>query len=382
MTSIGFFSTDFTSEPIRDEAQSQIQGKDVFVPGQKRMSFGGTFLQRGAMPGMELNNHGYDNHLSWSFRVAPDGHIQTMDMTGEYRDPECWLSQRWMHKDAADQVRRARAAGQVVAADLDDAFHSLPKSNIAHSTTDAKNNPDFNRDHYWKMLAECDFVTVSTEPLKKEMERLGVPAFVVRNAIQLERWPQLDPGEDGKFVSWVGGIQWRAHDLQILRSVGLPQFLLDTDQGMYHGGDSQVPGVPKFWEQIGIDPEITPCASAPLSNIAEYPNLWAPVGVMLVPLERCRFNEAKSFLKSLEACATGVPYIVSAGFPEQQILIDEGSAGRVARNDKPRQWIDNLWELMDPDVRREEGKINRAVAEKHDIADRWVDWARVYEQFM
>jgi hypothetical protein len=382
VTSIGFFSTDFSSEPVVDETQSRIQGKQVFVPGQQRISFGGTFLQRGAMPAMELNKHGYDNHLAWRFEVAPDGHIRTLDLEGNWHDPDWIYTQRWMHKDGVEQMRRARAAGQRCLADLDDAFHSLPKSNIAHSTTDAKNNPDFNRDHYWKMLAECDFVTVSTEPLRKEMERLGVPAFTVRNAIQLERWPQLDPAEDEKFISWIGGIQWRAHDLQILRSVGLPQFLKGTGQGMYHGGESQVPGVPKFWELIGIDPKETPCASAPLSHIAAYPQLWGPVAVMLIPLERCRFNEAKSYLKGLEACAAGVPYIVSAGFPEHQILINEGSAGRVARNDKPSSWIGHLEELLDPEVRRAEGKINRSIAERHDITDRWVDWDVVYKQFI
>lgn len=377
---IGFFSTDFSTEPVVDEYQSQIQQKQVFVPGQQRMSFGGTFLQRGAMPAMELNKHGYDNHLSWRFEVAPDGHIRTLDMEGNWHDPDCWLSQRWMHRDGVEQVRRARAAGQVVGADLDDAFHALPKSNVAHATTDPKNNIDFNRDHYWNMLAECDFVTVSTEPLKREMERLGVPAFVVRNAIQLERWPQNDPGVG--YISWIGGLQWRAADIPVLRSIGLPQFLEDYGLPFYHGGDSQVPGVKKVWDVAGIDATKVQVAAAPLTHIAQYPNLWGPVAVMLIPLERCRFNEAKSYLKALEACCAGVPYIVSAGFPEHQILIDEGSAGRVARNDKPSSWIGHLEELLDPDVRRAEGKINRTIAERHDITERWIDWHEVYSQFM
>lgn len=380
MPSIGFFSTDFSAEPVVDEVQSQIQGKQVIVPGKKRMSFGGTFLQRGAMPAMELNKHGYDNHLCWRFEVAPDGHIRTLDMEGNWHDPDVWYSQRWMHEDGVEQVRRARAAGQLCIADLDDAFHSLPRSNIAATTTDPKNNPHFNRDHYWRMLAEVDFVTVSTEPLKKEMERLGVPAFVVRNAIQLERWQPHDPGEG--YISWIGGIQWRANDLPVLRSIGLGSWLAEYRLPFFHGGHSQVPDVPTAWDQIGIDINKVQCAAAPLTHIANYPELWGPVAIMLIPLERCRFNEAKSYLKGLEACAAGVPYIVSAGFPEHQILIDEGSAGRVARNDKPSSWIRHLEELLDPDVRREEGKINRTIAEAHDITDRWKDWDDVYRQFM
>ena len=379
---IGFFSTDWSQSPAIDEEKSRITGRQEVIPGKTTLTFGGTFLQRGAMPAMELNKHGYDNHLAWRFQVAPDGHIQTMDMNGDWQDPDIWYSQRWMSKDGAEQVKRARATGQVCLADLDDAFHSLPRSNVAHASTDAKNNPDFNRDHYWKMLAECDAVTVSTEPLRREMERIGVPAFVVRNSINLEQWQPNNHLTDELMISWVGGIAWRAHDLHVLRAAGLPGFLAEHGLPMFHAGDSQDPNVPKFYTQIGIDPQVTKCVVAPLCHVAEYPRMWDPVGISLVPLERCAFNESKSFLKSLESCAKGVPYIVSAGFPEQQILIDEGSAGRVAKNEKPRQWLDHLYDLLDPEVRREEGAINRKIAEQHDIKDRWTDWDEVYKQLV
>ncbi len=382
MPSIGFFSTDFSTEPVVDGWQSKVQGKQVFVPGQQRMSFGGTFLQRGAMPAMELNKHGYDNHLAWRFEVAPDGHIRTLDVEGNWHDPDVFYSQRWMHEDGPEQIRRARACGQVCLADLDDNFAALPKTNIASVTTDSKTNRAFNRDHYWKMLAECDFVTTSTEPLRKEMERLGVPAFTVRNAIQLERWQQNDPTDENRFWSWIGGIQWRARDLQQLKVNRLSEFLEDFGQKFYHGGDSQVPGVDKAWDLAGIDTTKVEVATAPLSHIAEYVKLWLPVMVSLIPLERCAFNESKSYLKALESCAAGVPYVVSSGFPEQRLLIDEGSAGRQARNDKPSSWRRHWEELLDPDVRAEEGKINRTIAEQHDITDRWVDWDDVYKQFI
>ena len=346
------------------------------------MSFGGTFLQRGAMPAAELAKHGYDTHLSWRFEVAPDGHIRTLDMEGNWHDPDCWFSQRWMHEDGAEQVRRARAAGQLCIADLDDGFHALPSSNIAAQSTSPTNNPHFNRDHYWKMLAECDFVTVSTEPLKREMERLGVPAFVIRNAIQLERWPQNDPTDEERFWSWVGGVQWRARDLQQLRANRLSEFLEDFEQKFYHGGDSNVPGVEKAWDLAGVDTTKVKVATAPLTHIANYTSLWLPVMVSLIPLERCAFNESKSYLKALESCAAGVPYVVSSGFPEQRILIEEGGAGRMARNEKPSDWRRHWEELLDPEVRAEEGKINRSIAERHDITERVQDWHDVYSQFM
>ena len=369
MSEVAFFSTDWHAE------------KPPGQPDKRLMTFGGTFFYRGAMPAAELAKHGWETHLCWRFEVAPDGHIRTMDPEGNWHDPDVFWSQRWMKRDADQMIQRARATGQKCIADLDDAFQALPKTNLARTTTDPKNNPDFNREHYWKMLPACDAVTVSTAPLQREMQRLGVPAYIIRNAIDLQQWQPKDPGDEG-MIGWVGGIQWRAHDIQILRSIGLPRFLAEHNLPVYHGGDSQVPGVPKFWELAGIDPQVTSCAALPLCHIAEYPKLWNPVGVALVPLERVRFNEAKSFLKSLEASAAGVPYIVSAGFPEQDLLIAEGTAGRVARNEQPREWRTHLEALMDPDVRRAEGKINRSVAEGHDIKQRWVDWDMVFRQII
>lgn len=360
---VGFFTTDWQQSPAPE------QGKSL-------MSYGGTFYYRGALPAFELAKHGYETIISWRFQPAPDGHLRVMDANGEWHDPDVFWSQRWMHKDGAEQFARARAAGQVIIADLDDDFWSLGKTNIAYHTTDPKNNPDFNREHYREALKQCDAITVSTEALRRRAEQFGVPAYVLRNALDITRWPQNDPTSDG-YIGWVGGIQWRAHDLEILRP-SLPQFLRDYDLPVYHGGDSQVEGVLKFWHKVGIDPAATQCAVAPLCHIAEYQRLWAPINLSLVPLERVPFNDAKSWLKQLESCAAGVPYIVSAGFHEQDLLLAEGTAGRRAKNNKPAEWRAHLEALLDPEVRRTEGAINRKVAERHHIGDLWTQWDEAY----
>jgi hypothetical protein len=364
---IGFFTTDWQQSP------SDVEGKIA-------MTYGGTFYHRGALPAFELMNHGYESIVSWRFQSAPDGHLRVMDVHGEWHDPDIFWSQRWMHQDAPDQMRRARAAGQIVIADLDDDFWSLGKSNIAYHTTDPKNNAEFNREHYKAMLKECDAVTVSTEALRRRVESFGVPAFVVRNAIDITRWAQNDPTSDG-MIGWIGGIQWRAHDIEILGQF-LPTFLKDYKLPIYHGGDSRVPGVPKFHEKAGISLADTNVGYSPLCDISNYPTLWAPINISLIPLEKVAFNRAKSWLKQLESCAAGVPYIVSAGFEEQDLLIAEGTAGRVARNDKPMEWRAHLEDLLDAQVRKAEGAINRQVAEGHDIRVRWKEWDTIYRQLL
>ena len=278
-------------------------GYQVRVPGKARLNHGGTFYYRGSMPLMELDRHeGWDCFLSWTFRVVPSGAIEMMNvMTGEYETPDIVYTQRWMSKDAVGQYQRARAAGQKIVADLDDDFWSLGKTNIAYHTTDPKNNPEFNRDHYWESLKHVDAITVSTEALRKRVEKLGKPTYVLRNAVNLEQWQQNDVSQDG-MIGWVGGIQWRAHDLAQLRAANINQFLQDNRLPIYHGGDSQVPGVPKFYEQMGIDPKKVQCCAAPLCHISQYPGLWAPMAISLVPLEHAHFNYAKSWLKALESC--------------------------------------------------------------------------------
>lgn len=371
------FSTDWSSEPVLDEEQSAIQGKQVFVPHQRRYSHGGTMYYRISMPYMELAKHeGYETFLSWTFQPAPDGHLECMDTTGTYRSPDVIIVQRMMHRDAPEMFRRARAAGQIIINDLDDQFWNLPKSNVAYETTSPLKNPDFNRDHYRLAIAASSAITVSTPELAREVGRLGPPVFLCRNAIDLERWQQQDPTNPDGCWGWIGGVQWRAMDLECLRPV-LPQFLTDfTGEKFYHGGDSQVPGVPKAWDKIGIDVTQTQVITAPLCHIAEYPGMFAPLNVMLIPLEDHRFNWAKSALKALESSAAGIPYIAS-DLPEQRWFTEDGGMGRLAKNWKPATWRRHLDELLDPETRRVEGAANRKHAEQWNIANKWTQWEEV-----
>ena len=369
---IGAFTTDWQESKVPDPEKSALTGKQEFLEDKRAMSFGGTFYYRGAMPLMELAKHDdWETRLSWRFRCRPDGLIEMMDTLGEWFTPDIVWTQRWMHEDGPEQMRRARAAGQIIVSDLDDGFWNLPKSNVAYTTTDPITNPHFNRDHYLRCLGESNLITVSTDALAADMGRLldgKVPVVICRNAIDLERWNQHDPGSDG-FVGWVGGIQWRANDLQVLRPV-LPDFLLDYGLPIYHGGDSEVPGVPKLWQQVGIDPNQTQCFAAPLCHIAEYPRLWDPINLALVPLENHPFNVRKSHLKGLEASACGIPFVYSSKMPEYQKF----GAGIEADNAKPKSWRAALDSLVDPEARRAEGARNRAIAEEWDIQKRWTTW--------
>lgn len=341
----------------------------------KTMIYGGTYLQRLAMPTMALSQHGYNAFLSWNLNVKPSGEFVLMDPQGDWHTPELVWLQRHMGDGMDQAILKARACDQIIVNDLDDQFWGLPSTNIAKDTTDPITHPTFNRDHYRKAIAASSAITVSTPSLVKEVERLGPPVFLCRNMIDIERWPQLDPTSNVS-VGWIGGVQWRARDLEQLKP-WLTEFLEDYGLSFYHGGDSQVPGVKRAWELAGIDSRKVKCLTAPLCSIQEYPRLWEKIGVSLIPLEDCKFNAGKSSLKALESSACGLPYIAS-DLPEQRWFAERGGMGRLAKNWKPQTWENNLTDLLDPEVRRIEGAANRKHAEQFDIKDNWQQWADVF----
>lgn len=362
MTKVAFFSTDFQFEEIAS------------MPGKRLAYYGGTYHYRMGLPCAELAKHGWDTMMSWALKAMPDGHIRVLNMEGtEWSDDvDVIVFQRWMAQDGYEMAAKARAAGQLIIQDVDDLFWALPKSNIAHGLTDPKNSPVHNREHYRRMIGASSGLICSTDEIARWLAPLKVPTVVCRNAIDIARWPLLDPGEG--FIGWIGGIAWRAHDLPVLRQF-LPQFLLEHGLPFYHGGHDKSRH-PFAWEQIGIDPLRTRVATAPLCRIGQYPPLWGPLGVALVPLEDTPFNRSKSWLKGLEASASGLPF-VATDMPEYRLL----GVGRLARNDKPRTWVRHLEELLDPEVRRAEGALNRARAEELDIAKQWHQWDDALRSF-
>lgn len=371
MPTVAWFSTDWQFDPVPDRLASARAGRPVHVPGKRVASYGGTYYYRMAMPAMELAKHGYDCLLSYAVQSAPDGHLRVFGTDQEWHDDcDVVVFQRWMGADGVQMASRARAAGQVVVQDVDDHFWALPRTNVAYKTTDPKTHPEFNRDLYRKMIDASDAAICSTQPIADYLGKT-VPTFICRNAIDIDRWTQRDPGEDG-MVGWVGGIAWRGNDLPLLRGV-LGPFLEKHGLPFYHGGHSDKPGVPSAWDQLGIDSDRVQCCGNPIVKIAEYPRIWEPVGLALVPLEDCTFNRAKSWLKGLEASACGVPFIASR-LPEYELL----GVGRLAKT--RGEWKAHLEALLDPEVRRTEGAVNRLRAEELSIANQWGQWGDVLRE--
>jgi hypothetical protein len=127
-------------------------------------------------------------------------------------------------------------------------------------------------------------------------------------------------------------------------------------------------------EALNIDPDkITGYTGA---RPEYYGNLFMPMDIGIVPLQPSPFNEAKSNLKGLEYALSGVPFVAS-NTQEYRDLADAG-AGRVAKNNK--EWLKNLKQLLDPEVREFEREKNyKTVAEKYNIFTVKYKWSEAIE---
>lgn len=282
-------------------------------------------------------------------------------------------------------VARAVAAGQNVVIDIDDDVWSIPRTNKAYVEVHPDERPEANRDHIEQMMRAATGVTVSTQALAKRVVRFSENVCIVRNAIDSGMFhvEHATLSMPGVVYGWLGDLRYRAHDLQVLRAAGIGQWLDETGSIFYHGGDASAmkdPPTPAP-QVLGLSgAAFARYVSAPICDLDAYPQLWRIPDVSLVPLEDCRFNHSKSWLKGLESCAAGLPFIVSAGFREYELLADRGARCAMPRNDRPREWTDALWDLLDPDLQAEWGVVNREVAKAHDIGIRWVEWATAYRE--
>lgn len=393
--SVAFISADFQAHPEADGSH---------LPG-------GAGWYRCALPAAALaaNGHRVVHRaalavLHGTGEICPVGWDNTIDYSGY----DVIVVQRWMRAEAADIFRRARACGQVVVSDIDDWFEGIATSNEGSRYLHA--DPNVNLGHYRRALAASSAVTASTPYLADRVRgrTAGTPVHVIRNAIDLDRWPAQADGfrarNDRLIIGWVGATPWRSGDLETIGGV-LSDFLDESGALFAHGGyvephpavdcirkDGQLlplaadvdPQVRVMWanqlvhvparrtapDLLGLRPDQV-AWEADMAPITCYPNLWAGIDVALVPLRDTPFNLSKSAIKGMEAAAQMVPFL-AADTPEYRWF----GAGAVCR--RPRDWTRTLRRLVDPEARAAAAEVARERVAAEDITLRWKDWADLY----
>lgn len=317
---------------------------------------------------------GHETWIGHGLAARPDGLLLPVnheDVPLTLDPPEVIVHQRWMHAEAADAIRAARDAGQLVVADVDDWFWGLDPRNRAWTSTHPRLHPQANREHYRRAVEASDLATVSTGFLARRIrERFGTRTVVLRNPIRRAMYATqgVRPVGDGLVVGWVGALGWRSGDLETLRGALDPFLAAHNGTFVHHGtfGWDTVTAA----ELAGVDPDRAG-PTRPALPPWEYPDNVAGFDIGIVPLSDQPFNHAKSWIKGLEYATAGIPF-VAARTREYEVL----GCGLLAST--PAEWRDALERLADPAEREAQRATGLAVAAGHDVDVRWPAWIDAY----
>lgn len=343
---------------------------NILDPATGYRTPGGAGYYRMTMPATYLARHGVDAVIGQQVMFDAKKEIfATRGLDGEIiEDLDVVVLQRWMDKLAPTAIKLARANGQIVINDVDDFFDGLHPKNGAWAATHPKTNPNSNRNHYRAALAASSGILCSTPFLQKKLQLVNDRVALVRNAIDLERWPQQDVSGD-PILGWVGATSHRSDDLQQITHP-VSEFLMRYPaSSFFHGGAIRnSPAVPKMMGASRYQGQ-----SLEMLSILDYPSFFERFNVGLVPLSDCAFNRSKSFCKGLEYAASGIPFLASP-MPEYERLALTHGIGRVVR--KPKHWRPMLEALRDEDYRVEVGAEYRESVQAFDMELHWQDWLK------
>ena len=274
-----------------------------------------------------------------------------------------------MHVSSLAAIDIAKGNGQKIVVDIDDWFDNLPDTNRAKDITDPEKNPINNRNIYFEIINRADAITCSTEFLKEfyEKKHPDKPVFLVRNYIDLDRWPKFKRRDGKSVIGWMGATPWRANDLEQL-SMFIGDYIKSRKLKFHHSG--HIHSAEPAHKLLGIDPKfVTAEIMQPISNL---PLLLRQFNVGIVPLNKIDFNRAKSYLKGLEYAAAGIPFVAS-NLPEYKLLSERG-IGRIANS--VDDWVYHLDELRSTKMRQDEAIVGYEIlSEEFNIslhADKWL----------
>ncbi len=201
----------------------------------------------------------------------------------------------------AQNLAAARAHRAHVVHDMDDLLWAIPADNV-----NARVVTEEVKAAMYEAMRNADLVTVSTEPLRAEAEKLGVRATVVPNVLREADWRFAPPrrARTKLRVGWQGQVNVHNSDLALVdeavRTLGT-----EVEWVFFGALPASMPEPPPFVEYY------------PPVYIDLFPAMLArfDLNVMLSPLAPGLFNEAKSNILVLHAAACGYAVIASDIFP-------------------------------------------------------------------
>lgn len=241
--------------------------------------------------------------------------------------------------NAYDEViARARAARKPIIYEMDDLLFDTPIEHPVH------NSPKYRaaRPAVLRALLDADLVTVSTDPLYKEIVPLNPNTHLLPNYLNDSLWPQAE----------------RRHDPE------RKPVVIGYIAGGTHQPDLEAvtPALIEVLQRYGNDVRLQIQMPIPPNSLADLPNVvWNSVylssysdfasyvsglvfDIVIAPLLDTRFNQCKSNLKYLENASTGGAGVYSREIPFESIVA-HGENGMLASTNG--EWVDALSRLIE-----------------------------------
>lgn len=288
-----------------------------------------------------------------------------IDLHPDDHNTDVMVFQRVVTRELADLIPLLQAQGIAVIVETDDDLHSLPKGHPYRRDTSIVGSGDGTRSRRWLRVAceRADLVTCTTPALAARYAPHG-RAAVLPNYLP-DQWLDHKPRRlaGPPIYGWTGSVATHVGDLEV--TGGAIARVLDEVPGSRFRVVGTGVGVPNA---LGLgDRPITADGWVPLDA---YPDHYRQLDIAIVPLELNAFNEAKSWLKGLEAAALGVPFVASPTGPYQDL--HRLGAGLLAAT--PADWQAHLTALADPGYHATVAALGRRAAEGLTIGRNWWRW--------
>jgi tetratricopeptide (TPR) repeat protein/glycosyltransferase involved in cell wall biosynthesis len=275
------------------------------------------------------------------------------------------------NEEQINSIKKFKNSGKTVIFDIDDLVFNpdlvLHIRHIAKRDDAGRKRMILMAERLKKTLNCCDYATVSTLGLKKEIERFGIPAFIVPNNINksdIDRAsPLVEKNRNRKTlhtrIGYFSGTATHEYDFQECADALFSLIKEREDIQLMVVGELEAAS--KFKEFGNRFIQINAVSHY---KMFEY---LATVDINIAPLEFTNiFTQGKSELKIFESALLKIPTIISPTASYTSIIID-GHNGFIARNSE--EWRELILRLVDnKSLRLEVGEeAHRTIAARFSI---------------
>jgi hypothetical protein len=226
----------------------------------------------------------------------------------------------------ADDIARARDAGQVLLYDIDDDIWRIPEWSPAAKAMNKfiPSTRAYDLEVIDRNITACNGIVVSTPYLRERLSQQfpGKPIYLQRPGIDPSVYLKRKHEWDRKplRVGWMGSID---HYLPHLKTMWAAlEVLNDHGAEFVHMGQVRKDNAPEALAPIGV-----PTKHLPWCYIHKLPEHLVTLDIGIIPRVPTEFNEGQSASSGLQYACAGVPFLVAPS--DEYRLVEAQGIGKV-----------------------------------------------------